>query len=123
MHVAIWPGNVYPLGATWDRKGTNFALFSEHATAVDLCLFDKNGEETRVPLTEVSNFVWHGYLPGISPGQEYGYRVHGPYAPQEGHRFNPNKLLIDPYAKHLSGPVEWDDTIFGYTPGDAAEDL
>ncbi|WOD41191.1 glycogen debranching protein GlgX [Nodosilinea sp. E11] len=114
MYVAVWPGDVYPLGAHWDHKGTNFALFSEHATAVELCLFDKDGTETRVPLTEVSNFVWHGYLPGIGPGQEYGYRVHGPYAPHEGHRFNPNKLLIDPYAKAISGEVGSGPEIFGY---------
>ena len=123
MHVAVWPGDVYPLGAKWDYKGTNFALFSEHATAVELCLFDKDGTETRVPLTEVSNFVWHGYLPGIGPGQEYGYRVHGPYEPQEGHRFNPNKLLIDPYAKAISGEVGSGPEIFGYDWENPDEDL
>ncbi|TVQ12175.1 MAG: glycogen debranching enzyme GlgX [Leptolyngbya sp. DLM2.Bin27] len=123
MHVAVWPGDVYPLGATWNYKGTNFALFSEHATAVELCLFDKDGTETRVPLTEVSNFVWHGYLPGIGPGQEYGYRVHGPYAPHEGHRFNPNKLLIDPYAKAISGEVGSGPEIFGYDWENPDEDL
>ncbi|MEB3360029.1 MAG: glycogen debranching protein GlgX [Synechococcales bacterium] len=123
MHVAVWPGDVYPLGAFWDHKGTNFALFSEHATAVDLCLFDREGTETRVPLTEVSNFVWHGYLPGIGPGQEYGYRVHGPYAPQEGHRFNPHKLLIDPYTKAISGEVGNGPELFGYDWEDPEEDL
>lgn len=123
MHVAIWPGSVYPLGAYWDQKGTNFALFSEYATAVDLCLFDKNGEETQVPLTEVSNFVWHGYLPGIGPGQQYGYRVHGPYSPQEGHRFNPNKLLIDPYAKAIAGEVGNGPELFGYDWESPDEDL
>ncbi|MBD0335849.1 MAG: glycogen debranching enzyme, partial [Cyanobacteria bacterium Co-bin13] len=123
MHVAVWPGDVYPLGAHWDQKGTNFALFSEHATAVDLCLFDKDGEETRVPLTEVSNFVWHGYLPGIGPGQQYGYRVHGPYAPHEGHRFNPSKLLIDPYAKAISGEVGNGPELFGYDWESPDEDL
>jgi isoamylase len=123
MHVEVWPGSVYPLGAQWDYKGTNFALFSEHATAVDLCLFDASGEETQVPLTEVSNFVWHGYLPGIGPGQQYGYRVHGPHAPQEGHRFNPNKLLIDPYAKAISGEVGNGPAIFGYDWESPDEDL
>jgi isoamylase len=114
MHVALWPGDVYPLGAYWDGKGTNFALFSENATGVELCLFDGDHEETRLPLTEVSNFVWHGYLPGIGPGQRYGFRVHGPYEPQQGHRFNPNKLLIDPYAKAIDGDVTSGPEIFGY---------
>jgi isoamylase len=123
MHVALWPGDVYPLGAHWDGKGTNFALFSENATGVDLCLFDNNDKETRVPLTEVSNFVWHGYLPGIGPGQRYGYRVHGPYAPEEGHRFNPHKLLIDPYAKAIDGEVGSGPEIFGYNWNDPKEDL
>jgi isoamylase len=123
MYVALWPGEVYPLGATWDGKGTNFALFSENATGVELCLFDPNDEETRLSLTEVSNFVWHGYLPGVGPGQRYGYRVHGPYAPHEGHRFNPNKLLIDPYAKAIDGDVGDGPGIFGYSWEDAEEDL
>jgi isoamylase len=114
MHVALWPGDVYPLGAYWDGKGTNFALFSENATGVELCLFDSNDEETRLPLTEVSNFVWHGYLPGIGPRQRYGFRVHGPYEPEQGHRFNPNKLLIDPYAKAIDGDVGTGPEIFGY---------
>ncbi|WAL60274.1 glycogen debranching protein GlgX [Thermocoleostomius sinensis] len=114
MHVALWPGDVYPLGAYWDGKGTNFALFSENATGVELCLFEEDDEETRIPLTEVSNFVWHGYLPGIGPGQRYGFRVHGPYEPEQGHRFNPNKLLIDPYAKAIDGDVVSDPAIFGY---------
>src|ERR687885_1426343 len=125
MYIAtLWPGKVYPLGATWDGKGTNFALFSENATAVELCLFDKDDEETRLELTEVSNFVWHGYVPGVGPGQRYGYRVHGPYAPEEGHRFNPNKLLLDPYAKSLSGTVDLSsDALFGYQLGSPIEDL
>lgn len=105
MYLALWPGKVYPLGATWDGKGTNFALYSENATGVELCLFDRDRKETRLELTEVSNFVWHGYIPGVGPGQRYGFRVHGPYAPEEGHRFNPNKLLIDPYAKALDSEV------------------
>jgi glycogen operon protein len=123
MYIALWPGSVYPLGAHWDGKGTNFALFSEHATGVELCLFDRNDQETRVSLNEVSNFVWHGYLPGISPGQRYGYRVYGPYDPERGHRFNPNKLLIDPYTKAIDGDIGNGAELFGYSWGDAAEDL
>jgi glycogen operon protein len=123
MHVALWPGDVYPLGAHWDGKGTNFALFSENATGVDLCLFDEDDRETCIPLTEVSNFVWHGYLPGIGPGQRYGFRVHGPYAPEEGHRFNPHKLLIDPYAKAIDGEVGSGPEIFGYNWNDPEQDL
>lgn len=124
MYIAtLWPGKVYPLGATWDGKGTNFALFSEHATAVELCLFDKDNEETRLELTEVSNFVWHGYVPGVGPGQRYGYRVHGPYEPQNGHRFNPNKLLIDPYAKAIDGDIGNGPELFGYSWEGAEEDL
>ncbi|MEC4812986.1 MAG: glycogen debranching protein GlgX [Scytonema sp. PMC 1069.18] len=114
MYLALWPGNVYPLGATWDGKGTNFALFSENATSVEICLFDKDDQETRLTLTEVSNFIWHGYIPGVGPGQRYGYRVHGPFAPNEGHRFNPNKLLIDPYAKAIDGDVVSGQELFGY---------
>ncbi|MBD1849221.1 glycogen debranching protein GlgX [Leptolyngbya sp. FACHB-711] len=123
MYLSVWPGKPYPLGATWDGKGTNFALFSEHATGVELCLFDKKGRETRLKLTEVSNFVWHGYVPSIGPGQRYGFRVHGPFAPQEGHRFNPSKLLIDPYAKAVDGDIRFGEEIFGYRWGDEAEDL
>jgi glycogen operon protein len=123
MYVPVWPGKSYPLGATWDGKGTNFALFSENATAVELCLFDEDDEETRLELTEVSNFVWHGYLPGISPGQRYGFRVHGLFEPEEGHRFNPNKLLIDPYAKALDGEIGYGEEIFGYPWDDPEKDL
>ncbi len=123
MYVPVWPGKSYPLGATWDGKGTNFALFSENATAVELCLFDDQDEQTRFELTEVSNFVWHGYLPGIGPGQRYGFRVHGPFAPEEGHRFNPNKLLIDPYAKALDGEIGYGEEIFGYPWDDPEKDL
>lgn len=123
MFLALWPGNVYPLGATWDGKGTNFALYSEHATGVELCFFDRDDKETRLELTEVSNFVWHGYVPGVGPGQRYGYRVHGPYAPQEGHRFNPNKLLIDPYGKAIDGDVGNGPELFGYSWDDPEEDL
>ncbi|MDJ0736353.1 MAG: glycogen debranching protein GlgX [Nostocaceae cyanobacterium] len=123
MYLSLWPGKPYPLGAHWDGKGTNFALFSEHAEAVELCLFDKYGRETRLSLREVSNFVWHGYVPSIGPGQRYGFRVHGPFAPQEGHRFNPNKLLIDPYAKAIDGDISFGEEIFGYRWDDPKEDL
>ncbi len=124
MYIAtLWPGKVYPLGATWDGKGTNFALYSENATGVELCLFDKDNQETRIELTEVSNFVWHGYVPGVSPGQKYGLRVHGPYAPNEGHRFNPNKLLIDPYAKAIDGDVGNGPEVFGYSWDASEQDL
>jgi glycogen operon protein len=123
MYVALWPGNVYPLGATWDGKGTNFALYSENATGVELCLFDADDRETRLTLGEVSNFVWHGYIPGIGPGQRYGYRVYGPYAPEQGHRFNPNKLLIDPYAKAIDSDVHYGEELFGYSWDDPDEDL
>ena len=118
MAVRVWRGEPYPLGATWDGSGVNFAIFSEHATAVDLCLFDDAGDEERVRLIERSELIWHCYLPDARPGQRYGYRVHGPYAPHEGHRFNPAKLLIDPYAKRLDGAVRWDDALFGYRIGD-----
>jgi isoamylase len=123
MHVALWPGDVYPLGAYWDGKGTNFALFSENATGVELCLFDTNGTETRIPFTEVNNFVWHGYLPGIGPGQRYGFRVDGPYEPESGHRFNPYKLLIDPYAKAIDGEIGSGLEIFGYDCNSSEQDL
>ncbi len=121
MAMRMWPGTPYPLGATWDGEGVNFAIFSEHAEAVELCLYDSpdTGEEShRFSLRERTDLIWHAYLPDVRPGQLYGYRVHGPYAPQEGHRFNPNKLLIDPYAKAVSGSVDWNDAIFGYRMGD-----
>jgi len=114
----VWPGSPYPLGATFDGQGTNFALFSEGAEKVELCLFDDEGTEERVPLDEVDAFVWHGYLPSVQPGQLYGYRVHGPYDPAQGQRFNPNKLLLDPYAKSVSGQIDWGQPLFGYTFGD-----
>ena len=116
------PGRPYPLGATWDGSGVNFALFSEHATAVDLCLFDAANparEVRRIAVTERSDQIWHVYLPEARPGLLYGYRVHGPYAPAEGHRFNPAKVLLDPYAKAVAGSVSWDDALFGYRPGEA----
>jgi isoamylase len=112
MHV--WPGAAYPLGATWDGSGTNFALFSEVAERVELCLFDDDDAETRLELTEVDGFVWHCYLPGVGPGQRYGYRVTGPYEPRRGHRCNPAKLLLDPYGKAIDGLVRWDDALLGY---------
>ena len=118
MSREVWPGSAYPLGATFDGQGTNFALFSEGAERVELCLFDADGTETRVPLTEVDAFVWHGYLPTVQPGQRYGYRVHGPYDPAQGHRFNPNKLLLDPYAKAVAGEIDWGQSLFGYDFGD-----
>ncbi|MCS5733070.1 glycogen debranching protein GlgX [Herbiconiux daphne] len=113
-----WPGSAYPLGATYDGSGTNFALFSEAAERVELCLFGDKGAETRVELTEVDAFVWHAYLPQVQPGQRYGYRVHGPYDPEKGQRANPNKLLLDPYAKATSGEIDWDQSLFSYTFGD-----
>ena len=124
MYIAtLWPGKVYPLGATWDGKGTNFALFSENATVVELCLFDKDNQEMRLELTEVSKFVWHGYVPGVAPGQRYGYRVHGPWEPEQGHRFNPNKLLIDPYTKAIDGNVGNGPELFGYSWDSPEKDL
>jgi len=124
--MRVWPGNSYPLGATWDGKGVNFALFSEHATQVDLCLFDsvEAAQEThRLPLAEYTDQVWHAYLPDILPGQLYGYRLHGLYAPQQGHRFNPNKVVLDPYARAMGRDVRWDDALFGYRLGDPEADL
>ncbi|MFI0349246.1 glycogen debranching protein GlgX [Actinomadura sp. 9N407] len=110
----VWPGEAYPLGATWNGTGTNFALFSEVAHRVELCLFDSRGREERIDLPEVDGFVWHGYLPGIGPGQRYGYRVHGPYEPREGHRCNPAKLLLDPYTKAVEGEIRWHESLFSY---------
>ncbi|MEX2382179.1 MAG: glycogen debranching protein GlgX [Opitutales bacterium] len=124
--LKIWPGEPYPLGATWDGHGVNFALFSEHATGVELCLFegpDGSNQMACIPLTEKTDLVWHGYLPDIRPGQRYGYRVHGPYNPAEGHRFNPAKLLLDPYAKAIDGTVQWNDAVFGYQVGHQDADL
>ncbi|CAH0223989.1 Glycogen operon protein GlgX homolog [Arthrobacter sp. Bi83] len=116
--MEVWPGNAYPLGATFDGAGTNFAVFSEAATAVQLCLIASDGTETRVDLIEVDGFVWHCYLPQIQPGQKYGYRVHGPYDPARGKRCNPNKLLLDPYAKAIAGQVDWHQSMFSYNFGD-----
>jgi len=114
----VWPGAPAPLGATWDGEGTNFAIFSEHATGVDLCLFqdaDSGVESARMKLSERTDQIWHAYLPDVRPGQLYGYRVHGPYAPEQGHRFNPAKLLIDPYAKAINGTIRWSDALSGYS--------
>ncbi len=118
-------GLPYPLGATWDGLGVNFALFSANATKVELCIFDREGkrELERIELPEYTDEVWHGYLPDARPGTVYGYRVHGPYDPAAGHRFNPHKLLIDPYAKALVGPLKWSDVLFGYRLGSARGDL
>src|SRR3954467_14970854 len=109
-----WPGTPYPLGATYDGSGTNLARFREAAEGVDLCLFDEKGKETRIRLPERDAFVWHGYLPNVGAGQRYGYRIHGPYDPQQGHRCNPAKLLLDPYAKAIDGEVDWDEACFSY---------
>jgi len=114
----IWPGQAYPLGATYDGSGTNFALFSGVADRVELCLFDEDGKEARVEVPEVDAFVWHCYLPDVQPGQRYGYRVHGPWDPQQGLRCNPNKLLLDPYAKATSGEIDWNQSLFSYNFGD-----
>ena len=114
----IWRGKAYPLGATYDGSGTNFAVFSEVAERVELCLFDADGAETRITLPEVDGFVWHGFIPHIEPGQRYGYRVYGPYDPAAGHRCNPNKLLLDPYSKAIDGIFDWNQSLFGYTFGE-----
>jgi isoamylase len=118
--MRVWPGIPYPLGATWDGVGVNFALFSEYATRVELCLFasaDAETESLTIPLTEQTDMVWHGYLPDVRPGQLYGYRVHGPYAPHHGHRFNPHKVVLDPYARVIGRAVEWDESLFGFRAG------
>ena len=123
--IAVWPGSPYPLGATWTGEGVNFALFSEHAERVELILFDASGrrQTASVLLGERTDQVWHCFLPDARPGQRYGYRVHGPYRPAEGLRFNPKKLLLDPYAKRVVGALRWSDAHFGYRIGSAREDL
>src|SRR6476619_6405296 len=124
--MRVWPGDPYPLGATWTGVGVNFALFSAHATKVELCLFDSPDatvERRRIPLTEQTDMVWHGFLPDARPNQLYGYRVHGPYDPPSGHRYNPNKVVMDPYAKSVARPIQWGDEMFGYTVGQGDEDL
>ncbi len=116
--METWPGSPFPLGATLKSEGTNFALFSEIAEKVELCLFDEDGSETRLPVVEVDAYVWHVFVPGIRAGQRYGYRVYGEYDPAKGLRANPNKLLLDPYAKATCGEIDWDQSLFGYTFGD-----
>src|SRR5262245_7294835 len=126
MSLQVLPGQPYPLGATWDGLGVNFAVFSEHATRVELCLFDSaeaHAERVCITLPEQTDRVWHGYLRDVRPGQLYGYRVHGPYEPNAGHRFNPHKVMLDPYAKAIARLVHWADEMFGYRVGDSEEDL
>ena len=121
----LLPGKPYPLGATWDGLGINFAVFSAHATRIDLCLYEASGrrEIARYTLPEYTDEIWHGYLPDITAGLLYGCRAYGPYDPQHGHRFNPNKLLLDPYARALSGGLTWSDALFGYRPQSSRGDL
>ena len=123
--TAVWPGSPYPRGATWDGEGVNFAIFSEYAHKVELCIFDYAGrrELQRIELKERTDQIWHCYLPEVRPGMLYGYRLHGPYKPSEGHRFNPHKLLLDPYAKNIVGGIRWSDALFGYTIGHRRADL
>ncbi len=124
-NTALWPGRPYPLGATWDGEGVNFALFSHHAEQVMLCLFDPSGrhEIKQIALRERTGPIWHGYWPDARPGLLYGYRVKGPYQPEQGQRFNAHKLLLDPYAKAIVGQIQWSDAQFGYRIGGRAEDL
>ncbi len=126
MDLKVYPGTPYPLGATWDGNGVNFALFAQNATDVDLCLFNSTEDQTethRIKMFERSHQIWHAYLPDIKPGQLYGYRVHGTFDPNNGHRFNPNKLLLDPYAKAISGTIKWHNSLFGYQMGHEDADL
>jgi isoamylase len=126
MRTNVYPGKPYPLGATWDGEGINFALFAEYATGVELCFFkgkDDEIEYEKIKLTERTHQVWHIYIPDAKPGQLYGYRIFGPYEPENGHRFNPNKLLLDPYAKSIAGRIDWHDALFGYEIGNPDEDL
>jgi glycogen operon protein len=121
----VWLGRPYPLGANWDGEGVNFSLYSSNAERVELCVFDGRGrrELQRIPMPEQTDQVWHAYLPEARPDLLYGYRVHGPYRPESGHRFNPHKLLIDPYATALYGHLSWGDACFGYRVGHPREDL
>ena len=125
MTRELWPGRPFPLGPTWDGEGTNFSLFSENAERVELCLFDDEGNEERVELRERTAFNWHGYVPGVGPGQCYAYRVHGHWAPEEGRRFNASKLLLDPYAKSITGAIDYrhGDAVLPYGPGGDDADL
>ena len=123
--MRVWPGDPYPLGATWTGVGVNFALFSAHATKVEVCLFDgpdAAAERERIALHEYTDMVWHGFLPDARPNQLYGYRVYGPYDPAVGHRFNPNKVVMDPYAKSVARTIRWADEMFGYRVGDPEAD-
>ncbi len=122
MDVKLWPGHPYPLGATYDGSGTNFSIFSERAERVELCLLDDNGNETRVDLPEVTGYCWHAYLPKVKSGQRYGYRIHGPWDPANGQRFNPNKLLLDPYAKSINGQIQWNEALFPYHFGKSPDE-
>ncbi|MDO5631667.1 MAG: glycogen debranching protein GlgX [Paracoccus sp. (in: a-proteobacteria)] len=121
--LPLTAGHPAPLGASFDGGGVNFAVFSEHASRIELCLFDAQGHETRIDLPEREGHIWHGHIAGLHPGQHYGYRVHGPYRPEDGHRFNPNKLLLDPYARRLTGHPRWNDALYGYRPGDPLGDV
>ena len=121
--LQIRPGDPLPLGAHWDGHGTNFSVFSEVATGVDLCLFDEDGHERRVKLPEVTAFCWHAYLPRVGPGQRYGFRVRGPWDPAAGHRCNPAKLLLDPYARAISGQVEWGPAVLPYVSAEEPDEM
>ena len=126
MNHRIWPGKPYPLGVTWDGAGVNVAVFSECGNKIELCLFDSRDdvkESLRIALPERTEHIFHGYFPDLRPGQLYGFRAHGPYEPHHGHRFNPHKLLLDPYAKAIGRDLKWDDGLFGYTCGHAEGDL
>ncbi len=119
--MKIWPGNPYPLGAIYDGSGTNFSIFSGVAERIELCLFDSQDNETRIDLPEVTGYCWHGYLPEVKPCQRYGFRVHGPWEPENGHRCNPAKLLLDPYAKAIDGQIKWDEAVFSHKFNDGPD--
>src|ERR1700677_2133476 len=124
--IRVWHGQPYPLGANWDGKGVNFSIFSEQAVKIELCLFDSAGsksESARIEMPAQTDMIWHAYLPDVRPGQLYGYRVYGPYQPEKGQRFNPQKMLLDPYAKAIARGVTWADELFGYGIGNPAADL
>jgi len=123
MNVTEFPGNPYPLGATWDGKGVNFSLYANNATAIELCFYDDDNHEVRVKIKERNHHIWHVYIPDIKPGQLYAYRAYGPYDPGNGHRYNPNKILIDPYAKSIAGPVKWHESVFGFDLNSTSKDL
>jgi isoamylase len=124
--IVVYPGRPYPLGSTWDGEGINFAIYADHASDVELCLFNDETDQSefiKIKLAERTHHIWHVYIPGLAPGQLYGYRVNGPFDPENGHRYNVNKLLIDPYAKGIAGVINWHDALFGYILGDEQEDL